>query len=71
MPSRRKNKKCIRDSSRHRAVSLNGHDKNVRNDIERKKKKKKKQIINKYISLGFGKKQNKGHSLEGKVLSSP
>lgn len=51
MPSRRKNKKCIRDSSRHIAVSLNGHDKNVRNDIERKKKEKKKQKLSINISV--------------------
>lgn len=46
-------------------MSLNGHDKNARIDIE------KTEVINKYFNPGFGERQNKGYPLEGKVLSSP
>lgn len=46
-------------------MSLNGHDKNARSNIE------KTEVINKYFSPEFGKRQKKGYPSEGKVLSSP
>lgn len=57
--------KIIKHFRAHRDMSLNGHDKNARSNIE------KTEVINKYFSPEFGKRQKKGYPSEGKVLSSP
>lgn len=60
---------CIRHSFRQKNVSLNGHYKNTRIDLERKEKENTEKI-NARFSFGFRKKLNEGHSSEGKVLST-